>query len=364
MSIWNKKIFGFSYDVFGLDLSDLSVKAVELEGDEKRQRVRSFSSVDIPFGAIVDGEIINKEIAVSKIKEVIAKATPRKIKSKRAICSLPESKAFLRLINIPKMKKEEIKEAIKWEIEANIPLTLDQVYFDWKILTGSHFSTTNKITVLVIAVSRDIVDKFLEVANEAELEVIGLEIESTAQARSLLDEKKEKKTTMLVDFGGRRTTFLFAVGNVPCFTSSISISAGSLTDAISKEFKISFADAEKIKINHGIGSFIKYDPVFYATKSVLDELIFEMKKSIDFYLSGLRYSSSVDEIIFCGGGSLSKGLIPYLNKELKQSVILGNPWINLNMEKTPLIDKDTSLRYSTAIGLSLRNIDIKKQFDF
>src|SRR5665647_2099554 len=118
MSIFQKKIFSFDQVPFGLDLSDLSIKVMQLEKEGEVDRIRSFGSLDIPAGNIEDGKIINKDKVAALIKETIKKAGPKKINTKQVICSLPESKAFLRSINIPKMEKEEAKEAIKWEMEA------------------------------------------------------------------------------------------------------------------------------------------------------------------------------------------------------------------------------------------------------
>ena len=358
MNFLNKKIFDFSNSAFGLDLSDLSIKVIHIERKSKGDEIRSFGSVDIPLGVISDGEIIKKEIVISKIKEAVRKAGPKKLKSKKVVCSLPETKAFLRLINIPKMKEDEIKEAIKWEVEATVPLKLEQIYYDWQLLDENLNAGKNKNSVLIVAIAKNIVNQFLEIIEQAGFEPVGLEIESIAQIHSLIKKEARQKTTLIIDLGDRRTSFLMAVGDVPCFTSSIPISASLLTDSIAKTLNLSFKDAEKTKINYGIGSFVKRDPIFKAEKPVLDNLIFEIKRSTDFYLTELKYSPAIDQIILCGGGALTKGVIPYLSKELGQKVILGDPWVNLNMRnKIPLIRKDKSVQYSTVIGLALRGLN-------
>lgn len=361
MNFLNKKIFDFSDSAFGLDLSDLSVKVVQLKRKSKGDEVRSFGSADIPLGIISDGEIIKKEIVVEKIKEAIQKAGPKKINSKKVICSLPETKAFLRLINIPKMEEEEIREAIKWEVEANIPLKLDQVYYDWQLLDKNLSADKNKKSVLIIAVAKSVANQFLEIIEQVGLDPVGLEIESIAQIHSLIKDGASKETTLLVDLGDRRTSFLVAVGDTPCFSSSVPISASLLTDSLSKTLNLVFKEAEKIKLNYGIGSFVKKDPIFRAEKPVLDNLIFEIKKSTNFYLTELKYSSSIDQVILCGGGALTKGIVTYLSKELEQEVSIGDPWVNLDMKnKVPIIKKDKSVQYSTAIGLALKGLNYEE----
>jgi type IV pilus assembly protein PilM len=356
MSIWDKKIFSLSYGAFGLDLSDLSVKVVQMKEKGEEKEVISYGSVNIPPGSIVDGEIIRQDAVVSAIKKVVAIAGPKKIKTKKVICSLPETKAFLRIITLPEMKENEVCEAIKWEIEANIPMSADQVYYDWQVIDRSLTREKGKINVLVVAFSKKVINEFSETLELAGFSIAGMEIESIAQARSLLQEN-DSRTSLVVDLGDRRTSLLVIIANIPCFTSSIPISGSGMTEEIARMLNMSFEEAEKTKLAYGIGSVSQEDVIFNSIKPILDGLAVEIERTIDFYLGNLNYSSSVDRIIICGGGSNMQGLIPYLSKKLNREVELGNPWINfLSLGKNPIIDKNKSAQYSTAIGLALKGL--------
>jgi type IV pilus assembly protein PilM len=312
--------------------------------------------MDIPPGYIEDGKIIDKDKVADIIKEAIKRAGPKKIKTKKVICSLPESKAFLRIVNIPKMEDQEIKEAIKWEMEANIPLSMDQVYFDWQLLDTE---SKNKQNVLTVAIAKEIIDDEMEVLKKAGLDVYGLEVESIASARSLINEKETRKdsTSLIVDLGSKRTSFIMVVGEVPFFTSSIPFSSESLNDAIAKNLNLSPKEAEEVKINHGIEYFNSDNPIFNATKYLLENLVQEIGKNLDFYFSIAKESPKIEKIILCGGGANLKGIVAYLVKRLNMQVEIGDPWKNLFLgEKIPIISKNNSVRYSTAIGLALRGL--------
>lgn len=363
MSILQKKIFDLFPSSFGLDLSDLSMKAVWLDRSGHQDSIMSFGSVPLPMGSVIDGEIMDPEAVKNAIAALLEKSGPKKLRTRKVICSLPETKAFLRILSLPLMEEDELREAIKWEIEANIPLTLDQVYYDWQILDLNLAQEKGKMSVLVVAVARSGVDQFQEVLEAAGLEVLGLETESIAQARSLLPEKNEKRTTLIVDIGDRRTSFLIAVGSTPCFTSSVPLSSQMITDAISKSLHISFEEAESIKIRQGLGSLAMKSPVLKAALPVLENISVEIEKSIDFYLNNLRYSENIDSIVLCGGGSNMQGLLPYLSRRLGRPIEFGNPWVNVYLGKQlPLIDRNRSVQYSTAIGLALRGLDEYEDF--
>lgn len=358
MIFFSRKIFSSHNNAFGVDISDLSIKVVEIRENGKGMVVSGFGSAPMVSGSVVDGEIVRPEVVVATLQKAIESSQPKRIRNKKVFCALPETRAFLRIINIPTMKSEEIQEAIKWEVEANIPLTLDQVYYDWQVLDVPIGRESGKISVLVVAVARKVVDQFIEVVELAGLQPVGMEIESIAQSRSLAVEKSNTAASIIVDLGDRRTSFLMLIGNVPCFTSSIPLSGQSMTDAIAKMISVSYDEAERLKRKFGIGSFIKQDPIFRSVEPILENLVAEIEKSIDFFVSGLKYADHVDRVILCGGGARAKGIIPYLSSRLGREVELGDPWVNFGLAgKLPMIDREVSVQYSTAIGLALRGLN-------
>jgi type IV pilus assembly protein PilM len=363
MSILQKKLIDTSPPPFGLDLSDLSLKSAWLSREGSKEKLVSFGSEPIPQGAVVDGEIRNEAQVSDSIRNLMERSGPSRIRTKRVICSLPETKAFLRIISIPRMSEDEAREAMKWEIEANIPLSLDQVDYDWQILPKEFSKEKGKMSVLVVAVANSAVNQFHGVLEKCGLEVIGLETESIAQVRSLLEEKSEERTVLIVDIGDRRTSFVMAIDNVPVFTSSVPLSSQMMTDAISKEMGISFDEAEKLKLHEGLGSFSLPNPQMTAVKPILENLATEIERSMDFYFSTLKYSEKLDAIIFCGGGANTKGMLPYLSKRLRQNIEFGNPWVNLDFgSSVPPISRERSVQYSTVIGLALRGLDEYESF--
>jgi type IV pilus assembly protein PilM len=328
-----------------------------LENDGLEEGIVGFSSVALPVGCINDGEILKKDQVVAAIKKAVSSTVPKKINTKNVICSLPETKAFLRIISIPQMNESEIAEAVKWEMEANIPLPLENVYYDWQVIPPELLLEKSKINLLVVAIAKETVDQALALLEAAGLEAVGLEIESIAQARSLLDEKDNNATVLIVDIGDRRTSFSITKGGLPCFTSSIPLSGQTLTDAISKGMSVSFEEAEKMKISYGLGNDFENNSFLKLQKPVLENLVQEINRSIDFYLTGLKYSKTIDKIILCGGGANTRGILPYLSKKLGREIEQGNPWINVNLgKKLPVINRNQSVQYSTAIGLVLKGL--------
>lgn len=358
MNIFKKKIFSFSSPPFGLEISDDSIRMIQLDFDGGEEVLRSFSQVSIPHGVVVDGEIMDKSALGRAISDGLKKAKPRTFGGHSVICSLPESKAFLRIISIPKMDERELGETIKWELEANIPMAIDQVYYDWQLIDDELMNGDQKrMNILVVAVARSVVDNMVEVLGKSGLTLVALETESIAQSRSLIDSKSKGKTSIVVDISRRRTSFLISVGSTPCFTSSIPVSIQTIISNISKSFGVDAEESAKILAAYGIGSIVSQDAVFRALSPLMEELVSEIRRSIDFYVSDLKYSKSVDEVVLIGRGALLRGMSPFLSKELEMKVKVGNPWINVNTgNKIPAIDFNESVEHGTSIGLGLRGL--------
>jgi len=355
MGILNKKIINFEDKFLAVDISDLMVRVLELEKSGNADKIRSFGSAGIPAGMIEDGRILEKEKVSEIIKKVIKNAGPKKINTKKVVCSLPESKAFLRIINIPKVNEEEAHEAVKWELEANIPLTSDQVYFDWQFLEEQG----GKQRVLTVAVSKEIVDDIVSVLTLAGLEVYGLEVESIACARSLNPQKAgDKDISIVIDINTKKTSFIIIEGTIPCFTSSVPFSSEAISEVIVGKMNVSREEAEKIKSGRGIEFSLENSSVFNVVKPLLESLALEIEKTLDFYKSIAKESENIRRVVICGSGASIRGIVPYLAARLNLDIVVGDPWINLNFgDHLPIIDHDNSLGYATAVGLALKKIN-------
>jgi type IV pilus assembly protein PilM len=355
MKFFSKKIIDFKDDVAGLSIEDDKLRIVRIED----KKIKSYGAATVPDGIITDGEIMDKSEFFKILEKLFKSTRPKKIKTKKIRVALSESKSFLRLISMPTMSEKEINEAIKWEIEANIPLSLDQVYYDWQ-LVGDIFSNNNddgEIKVLVLAAAKRIVDQYLEVLEEFGLEVVGIESETTALTRSLLNENSAPKTSLIINVDKNKTSFIFAIQNIPCFTSSVPISEKNIIGAIAKKFNISDKKAQEIEEKDGIGSFFEDDALFEAIRPVLDGLVSEAKKTMNFYVDGLKYSDNIDRVIICGKMSKARGLMPYLSRSLEIEVVEGDvrDGMMASAKDIPIIERGKAIKYATAIGLALGN---------
>jgi type IV pilus assembly protein PilM len=353
---------------FGLDISDFSIKIAQLKKKRKGFELKSANRFSLPEGIIQEGEIKNDKKLIEMLKKAIIEAKGEKIRSKYAICSLPEQHAFVKVIKFPKMGINEIKEAIKWEAEANIPFSLDEVYFSWQIISLQERS--DHTDVLINAVPRKLADKYLEVLRAAEIEPIVFEIESTAIVRSLIKEGIAVKPVLIIDLGFNRTSFvIFSVNGIGFTNSTSVVSNRQMFEDIAQKLNIDFKKAQSLKFKVGIDGEDEDKNVFNALIPSLTKLSEKIKECINFhreYGEKERGCSGINEIILCGGGANLRGLAEYLSARTKIPVSLGNPWVNIlpdkkgkiNLGKIPIIPYEESLAYATVLGLALRGANL------
>jgi type IV pilus assembly protein PilM len=180
-------------------------------------------------------------------------------------------------------------------------------------------------------------------------------------------------STIFIDFGETKTSFIIYSGGSIRFTSSIPVSSQQLTQAIAEKLGLFFEKAEELKVNYGLTlpTEEQYD-IRQIMEPVLDELVLQVKRYISFYQghAGRDYSTtegaSIEKIILCGGGANLKGLPEFLFAGLQIRVEVGDPLINLLVSKNVnwrLLPQKKVLSFATAIGLGIRAADYKNSED-
>jgi len=375
------KVLDLKPEAFGLDISDLSLKVICLEKKREGFDLVSFGETQIKPGIIKGGEIKDEDSLAKIIRKAMFEVKGEKIKTKYVVASLPEEKAFLQVIQMPRLSEEDLKSAVIYEAENYIPLPIEEVYLDSQIVPPVYnqlpersegWRRTNvlrpdHLDVLIAALPKKTVDPYIFCLKKANLEPLALEIESLAIARALIKNEATDSPVLLIDLGETRTGFVVFAGNSLRFTSSIPVSSQSFTEIISKALEINPAEAEKLKIQYGLQTNTKEkgSQVFEALIPALSDLIEQIKRYLSYYQTHASHEhlppdrKEVVKILLCGGGANLKGLPLFLNTYFKIPVEIGNPWVNILPEpqkEVPELPLEKSLSYTTALGLALRGI--------
>lgn len=335
----------------GLDISDASMRFIELVETNKGLVIGRFGEQSIPRGAIESGE-------VKKPAEL--RATLSTLKKEHNLqfvaVSLPEEKAYLFELQLPKVKYSELRGAIELALEDHVPIKANEALFDYDIIKEEEMS----FLVSVSAIPRTLVDGYLEAFSGTGITPVSFEIEAQSVSRSVI-RKNDTHTVMIVDFGRTRTGIAIVSNGIVGFTSTVPVGGAALTSAIAKHFSVSIEEAEKVKQEKGITGGDDNEELSTALMSSISVLRDELRKHYIYWQThddGYgKKRPAIEKIYLCGGDSNLAGFVEYLAVGLEVPAALANVLVNVNPLDlyVPEINFGDSLRYATAIGLALRH---------
>ncbi len=313
--------------------------------------MHAYTEMQFPPGVMAADAISDPKRVSELVLDAIKKPKFGQFSTNLAVASLPESKSFIRVIQIPVMSEKEAENAVPFEAESFIPLPLDQVYLDWQVLGYKH----DKMDVLIIAAPREYVDSFVSILENSGLKPAALEVESQSLHRALI-ETDTTGSTLLMDLDAYRTSLIMIEEGNLQFTSSIPIAGNTITEAIARALGVASAKAESIKREVGIANTAEYPNIKTTLLPVLNNLSDEIKNILKFYAS--HSDKQVNRVMLAGGSAKLKNLAEYLQPELADmpglQVTLANPYANITGDGVFPIEQFEALSYTTAIGLALR----------
>lgn len=348
---------------FGLDVSSSALKVVQLEQKNRQLRLKSFHQTILPKDLVVNDAITDVKTFNFLLKQALDKPQYGRFDTGYVIASLPESKSFVRVIQIPQMSDGEAENAVPFEAESFIPLPIDQVYLDWQKIESPSGAETDrageqKMNILMIASPKEFVDKYLDTLDKAGLKVAALEVESQSCLRAALP-RSSQETSLLVDLGGFRSSLVMVEEGNLQFTSTIPIAGNTFTESIARALGVSSAKAEEIKKKVGIANTAEYPNIKTELLPVLNNLSAEIKNILKFH--GEHSDKQVSRVIISGSSGKLKNLPEFLTLQLQEAGVAGvelaDPWKNLNIPVINQLPGDDVLSFVTAMGLAARGVN-------
>jgi type IV pilus assembly protein PilM len=332
----------------GLDFSDATMRFMSLEIKPKGLLPKYFAQASIPEGCMKGGKIIDTEKFINFLKQI-----KKEYKLKYARISIPESQVYSFTLTLDYSARDDIRGAIEVLIEDNIPLKAIETVFDYHVLSVSEKS----IVVQVVALSETVATNYFNAFADAGIIPVSFELEGQAITRAVIDPE-DTGSCMIVDFGANRTGITIVTNKTAMVTATLDFGGNTLSQMLAKEMNLSFADAEKIKREHGLATLGEHKDVFLVLANGISVLKDEINRRYVYWherKDQLGGFPAIDTVYLCGGHSNLIGLDEYLSASLKLKVVQVNPWRNcFSLDKhIPQINKEMSMSYVTAIGLAL-----------
>lgn len=334
-----------SAHIFGLDIGRSFIKVIEVDRTKNSKILKAAALTLTPSGGMETDSEEDLAKVSQEIKVCLKKA---KTSTPNCVASLSESQVISRLVEMPILTDKELGAAINWEAEQYIPLPIKEVSLQYKVITKSN--QNGKMNVLLTAAPKRAVEKYLKVIKNAGLKVVGLEPESSALGRVLT--KTSDSLTIIVSLGAVSTDLVVASGGSAIFTRSISAGGSTLTRAIMSEFNLPQTQAEQYKQTYGILDDKLSGKVAAVIKPVIEILVQEILKSVEFAQSHLS-ANQISRVVVTGGGAFLPGLPQFLVERTSLEISVGDPWADFKKEGLILGLAGQGSLYSVATGLAL-----------
>lgn len=341
-------LFSSNLSYLGVDIGTSSVKLVEVDNYKNQARLKTYGYMDAPTTVLRGfGEKNNQTIA-DYINTVAKKA---KVETKQVIAALPTFSVFNFIINLPPMPKKDLTSAIRWEAKKFIPVPIEEMILDWKVLSKKK-EDKDSSRILLTAAPKTLVANYIDVFRKAKLNLLSLETEAFALSRSLMGN--DLSTVIIVDIGATSADICVIEEDVPILNRGIDTGGEDITKAIMNSLNINTDRAEQFKRDFGLADTGNRNIPAVIQKS-LDSIINEIKYVFELY--NRQGKTKIDKIILTGGSAFLPNLPKYLTDLLNLPVIIGDPWdrIVYPLDLKAILE-EVGPRMSVAVGLAMRDI--------
>ncbi len=349
--------FYFDKPIFGMDIGHTSLKVMQSTfGDpkntSKKPRIVGYGYTSFGKEAISDGVIVKPEIiAEAAYKMFSGKNLVGDITSNRAAIAIPAYRIFTRYLSLPKLKNNELKDAIKLEVDQYLPGNSSDQYIDYEIFNSDREHTE----VFFVAVPKVIVDSYLNLADILNIEAILIEPTLSSSARLFSFDVNNNEPSVIIDFGSQSSDISIFVDRILA-TGTVSSGGDSFTEKISKTLNVNLAEAKIIKNKYGLGVSKKQKEIVTTLEPILLEIIKELKRVIRYYDEQFGANNKpIKQIITFGGGANMPGLNEYLTLNLRMPVRNSDPWQYFDFNKIDAPALEDKPMYATVAGLSIIN---------
>jgi type IV pilus assembly protein PilM len=356
-------LFLGSQEILAVDVGSYAIKLalIRQEGHLCALKLWGYVPLNIKPEASPD------ERKVQTINALRAFLIQKGVKIREVATALSGNAVIVRYVKFPRLTKPELSATLATEAEPFIPFDINEVQLGFHIVSEIVEDGQKKMETVLVAAKKDLVSMRLDTLQGAGLTPAIIDIDSFALENvyeKIRDPKMESGATLYLNIGHMVTNLSIIEGGVTRVVRDIFISGNTLTKAIMKSFQCEYTKAEEIKKANGI----IIDPaekekaladgqrealgVSQAVGNLVKDLVTEVHRSVDFYLSQ-GADRSIGRIVLMGGTACLKNLSKHLSAELKVPVSVLDPFSFVNGAPADLPGEQVPA-FGVAMGLALR----------
>jgi len=300
--------------VWAIDVGNNSLKALHLSDVSGAVEVIGFDNIQ--HGKILTGSGVKaaerEELIALSLRQFVGQ---NDLGRDDVIVSVPSQNSFARFVNLPPVEAKRIPEIVKFEAAQQIPFDIDDVQWDWQLMTEAGGPETR---VGIFAIKNDVVSSELDHFSRENIQIRYVQMAPMALYNYILYDRpdlfKSNNQALIVLNIGAENTDLVVCTMSSVWQRCIPMGGNAFTKAIAETFKLNFEKAEKLKRTAPMSKYARQ--IYQAMKPVFTDLASEVQRSLGFYSSS-NPNIKVTKIIALGGGTKMRGLLKYLQQTLQ-----------------------------------------------
>lgn len=363
--------FSASIGLVGIDFGTRAIKMLQVRQQGGRLRIVGAGKVELPAGDMDRGALTDQ------LRGAFASGG---FTGRRCVVSLRREDVCVQSVRLPKMPEEELRQAAHWEAAQRFGFDRNAMQVD-VIRTGAVLQGgENREEILLIAVSHDTIDAWVEPLMSAGLRPAAIETHFTALARAFSRQSRPKSAhqsvSAVVDVGASGSTAIILRGDQIAFCKPINIGGRQLNQAVAEQLQMDLDAASELRaariaaaMGHS-GAESASDPSieraeYDAVRPLLGSFAKEVMLCIRYYGVTFR-GHPPGRLVLTGGDALEPRLGETLAHHCKIPVVLDrdvSPIAGLMKDVRNALNRapGPAATWTVAAGLSLRGISQGKQ---
>jgi type IV pilus assembly protein PilM len=341
-------------NLIGVDIGSSAIKLCQLKEGRKGLSLVRAGFCPLPAQSIVDGHVMNAGAIVAAINRALADA---KIKQREVALSISGQAVIIRKITVPLMTASELDEQIQWEAEQHIPFDIKDVRVDYEVLRRR--PEAGQMDLLLVAAKREEINDYLEVARQAKLKPLVLDIDAFT-VQNLFEYGRgipPDQTFAIINVGATLTSINIVSRGASAFTRDIPNAGNYVTEQIQKQLGVSFEQAEEAKCGSAAPQpAFGAPPVQTIIDTVCDSIASEIQRSLDFFLA-TSGEPEMHRIHLTGGTSSLPALRAAIARRSRVPVDVLEPMERIEVEGkevNPDMLRARASQLCVALGLAMR----------
>lgn len=339
-------------EAWGIEVGSQAIKALKLSRQANGVALEDFDV--IPFKQILTTPDLNVEEAVRVNLDALIQK--HELDKSQVVVSVPGHMAFARFAKLPPVEPSKVQGIVEYEARQQIPFPIEQVEWDYQVFAQDD---APDVEVGIFAITKERVAQFLSNYRAVDLRVDALTLSPIAVYNAFAYEAAQNGDadgTVYLDIGTVSTDIII-VESGGIWLRTLPLGGNHFTEALMKQFKISFARAEKLKKEASTSKYAKQ--IFQAMRGVFHDLVQEIQRSLGFYQS-MNRDAELERVVGVGSTWKLPGLQKYLKQHLQIEVSRPDGFARIEADGKRAADfSSQAMTMATAYGLALQGLGLE-----